>query len=300
MVWSRSIREKLPDFIGAAISLNYNRSVSEKSETYAVPGIAETFNELDRYGAFIIGSLYYVIVAVVLIFFIHKFVRKYLFPRLVNKRHAFVLILTVHTLVLVAASLLVLSRMGVDITMIARISLLVVIVVAAVIFAIAPYMPQLPFKLGDMVEISGVKGDIIAISPVFVRLQTYNGRTAFIPTTMVWARNVVNYNFTPTRRVELKLKISADYSIADAREKLIGIMNSDERILDDPAPLVRIAEAQADGIDMLGLCWVKNDDFLSARSDLYEKVVNATQSNSGLSLALERQHVVLSGEVAGR
>lgn len=291
---------KPPDSIGAAISLNYNKFVSEKSETYAVPGIAETFDELNRYGAVIIGSLYYIIIAVVLIFFIHKLVRKYLFPRLVNKRHAFVLILTVHTLVLVAASLLVLSRMGVDVTMIARISLLVVIVVAAVIFAVAPYLPKLPFKLGDMVEIGGVEGDVIAISPVFVRLQTYNGRTAFIPTTMVWARNVVNYNFTPTRRVELKLKVSADYSIADAREKLIGIMNSDERILDDPAPFVRINEAQADGIDMLGLCWAKNGDFLSTRSDLYEKVVNATQSSSGLSLALERQHIVLSGEVAGR
>ena len=51
---------------------------------------------------------------------------------------------------------------------------------------------------------------------------------------------------------------------------------------------------------MVGLCWVKNADFLGARSDLYEKVINATQSDAGISLALEGQRVVLSGEVASR
>jgi hypothetical protein len=48
------------------------------------------------------------------------------------------------------------------------------------------------------------------------------------------------------------------------------------------------------------MCWVKNDDFLDTRGDLYQKVVEATQSSSGLSLALERQQVVLSGEVVNR
>jgi hypothetical protein len=51
---------------------------------------------------------------------------------------------------------------------------------------------------------------------------------------------------------------------------------------------------------MVGLCWVKNADFLGVRSDLYEKVVNAAQSDAGISLSLDRQEVVLSGEVASR
>ena len=77
-------------------------------------------------------------------------------------------------------------------------------------------------------------------------------------------------------------------------------MRSDERVLDDPAPAVRINSAQAEGVEMVGLCWTKNDDFLGARSDLYEKVVNAAQSDAGISLSLDKQQVVLSGEVASR
>ena len=274
--------------------------MNEMQESYSLPALSETLTHLNKFGAVIVGSLYFVIVAIVLIFLIHKLLHKFLFPRLANKRFAFVLIFTLYALVLVSASLLVLLRMGFDITLIARVSLLLVIVVAALIFIIAPYLPALPIKLGDMVEIGGVTGNIESIKPMFTRVQTFDGRTAFIPTATLWSKNIVNYHFTPTRRVELTLSVSADHSLKDARRVLMDIMHSEPLVLDDPPPDVRINAATAEGVDMVGLCWAENADFLGARSKLYEKVVNATQSNAGLSLALERQQVVLSGEVVSR
>jgi small conductance mechanosensitive channel len=100
--------------------------------------------------------------------------------------------------------------------------------------------------------------------------------------------------------VELKLNVSPDQSLAEAFAVLTDIMRSDERVLDDPAPATRINSARADSVDMAGLCWVKNADFLGARSDLYEKVVNTAQSDACISLSLQGQRVVLSGEVASR
>jgi small conductance mechanosensitive channel len=149
-----------------------------------------------------------------------------------------------------------------------------------------------------MVEIEGTEGNVDSVTPIFTHIQTFDGRTVFIPNTLIWSKKIVNYHFTPNRRVELKLNVSVDHSLADARAVLTDIMRSDERVLDDPAPATRINSAEADGVEMVGLAWVKNDDFLGARSDLYEKVVNATQSDAGISLALEGQRVVLSGEVS--
>jgi small conductance mechanosensitive channel len=272
--------------------------MTDLSESYAFPHLADTLGELNRFGAVIVGSLYFVIVALVIIFVVHKIARKFLCPSLANKRFALVLIFTLYALVLVAAALLVLSRLGFDVTIVGRVALLAVIVVAALIFAIAPYLPTLPFKLGNMVEVADVMGNIEAITPVFTRIQTFDGRTVFIPTPTIWAKNIVNYHYTPARRVELDLKVSPDHSVADARAVLTEIMHGDDRVLEDPAPLARINSTSAEGVDMVGLCWVPNADFLSARSDLYEKVVEATQTNAGLSLALDRQQVVLSGEVS--
>jgi small conductance mechanosensitive channel len=272
----------------------------EMAESYALPGVANTITELNRFGAVVANSLYFLIVAIVLIFLVQKIARRFLFPRLASKRFAVVLILALHGLVLVAALLLVLGRLGFDISVIAPVALLVVIVLAILIFFVAPFLPTLPFKHGDMVEIDGVRGTVNSISPIFTRVLTFDGKTVFIPNTTVWAKNIINFHSTPNRRIELQLNVNADHSLADARAELIDIMRSDGRVLDDPAPATRINSARADGIDMIGLCWVKNADFLGVRSDLYEKVVNAVQSNAGISLALDKEQVVLSGEVVSR
>lgn len=272
----------------------------EMPENYALPEVAHTVSELNKFGAVIAHSLYFLVVAIILIFLVHKFAQKFLFPLLANKRFAVVLILALHALVLVVALLLVLGRLGFDISVIAPVALLVVIMVAVLIFFIAPFLPTLPFKLGDMVEIGSVRGTVKTVTPYFTRVRTFDGKTVFIPNATVWTKNIVNYHSTPNRRVELELNVSADHSLADARAVLTDIMRSDERVLDDPAPAVRINAAKAEGVEMVGLCWVNNADFLGARSDLYEKVVNAAQSDAGISLSLDRQQVVLSGEVASR
>ena len=274
--------------------------MGEIRENYALPKIANTMAELNSFGTVIANSLYFLIVAIILIYLVQKLARKFLFPRLANKRFAVVLILALHALVLVSALLLVLGHLGFDISIIAPVALLVVIVVAILIFFVAPLLPTLPFKIGHMVEIEGVRGTVVTVTPVFTHVQTFDGKTVFIPNTTVWAKKIVNYHSTPARRVELQLKVSADQSLAEARAVLTEIMRSDERVLDDPAPATRINSAEAEGVHMVGLCWVKNADFLGARSDMYDKLVTAAQSDACISLALDRQQVELSGEVASR
>jgi len=270
------------------------------TESYALPGVAHTVAELNKFGAVIANSLYFLIVAIIVIYLLQKFAQKFLFPRLANRRFAVILIFALHALVLIAALLLVLGRLGFDVSVIAPVALLIVIVVAVLIFFIAPILPALPFKLGNMVEIVDVRGTVESITPFFTHVRTFDGKTVFIPNTKVWSTKIVNYHSTPNRRVELKLQVSADHSLADARAVLTDIMRSDERVIDDPAPAVRINAAQAEGVEMVGLCWVENADFLGTRSDLYEKVVNAAQSDAGISLSFDQQQVVLSGEVTSR
>jgi len=211
-----------------------------------------------------------------------------------------VLILALHCLVLLSAVLLVIGRFGFDISSIAPVALLAVIVLAVIIFFIAPILPALPFKLGNMVEIEGEQGSVKSVTPMFTHIQTFDGRTVFVPNATVWSKNIINYHATPNRRIELKLKVSADHSLANARAVLTDIMCSDERVGDDPAPATRINSVSAEGIDIIGLCWVKNTDFLGVRSDLCDKLVTAVQSDAGISLALDRQHVELSGEITSR
>jgi small conductance mechanosensitive channel len=208
--------------------------------------------------------------------------------------------LALHALVLVASVLLTLGHLGFDIAVMAPISLLIIMVIAVIIFFIVPMLPELPFKIGYMVEIDNVMGTVESISPMFTHVQTFDGKTIFIPNATVWTRKIINYHSTPNRRVELALNVSADNGLADARAVLTEIMHGDERVLDDPVPEVRINAAKAEGVNMVGLCWVKNADFLNVRSNLYEKVVIAAQSDAGISLSFDQKQLLISGNVTSR
>ena len=69
-------------------------------ESYSLPQLTETLSHLNKFGAVIIGSLYFVLIAVVVIYFLNKFVVKVLLPRLANRRYALVVIFTLYALVL--------------------------------------------------------------------------------------------------------------------------------------------------------------------------------------------------------
>jgi hypothetical protein len=65
--------------------------MSKLLNDYSLPALGETITELNRFGSVIAGSLYFLIVAMVLVFIVHWLSKRFLFPRLVNKRFAVVL-----------------------------------------------------------------------------------------------------------------------------------------------------------------------------------------------------------------
>lgn len=52
-------------------------------------------------------------------------------------------------------------------------------------------------------------------------------------------------------------------------------MLEDGRVLDEPSPpAVIVVSANAVGIELLAVCWVKNEDWFDTQSHLWEKIVN--------------------------
>lgn len=74
-------------------------------------------------------------------------------------------------------------------------------------------------------------------------------------------------------------------------------MSSDERVLTEPGPAVFVMDANAVGVGMTGYCWVRNSDWLSTRSDLWLQVVDMFQDDPAVSLSLDKQEILLSGEI---
>jgi len=171
----------------------------------------------------------------------------------------------------------------------------VVVLVSAVgVFFLVPFLPRLPFKLGHMVEINGVLGTIDSISSFPTTLRKFDGTMAFIPNPLVMAGKIMNFHDSPERRIEIKLSISLDSDMNIAEERLLEIMDENERVLDKPAPPRVLALAvDTTGIKVNAYCWVKNKDWLTTRSDLTLQIVKEFQNNDQLSLSRPQQEVHL-------
>jgi small conductance mechanosensitive channel len=254
---------------------------------------AETTVELLReYGALFVNGLYLIVIGVVVVFLLHRFASKYIYHRVRNRRLVGVLFGFLYAMVLAVTGLLALDKMGVDVLHISKLVFLTLTLVAVAVYFLVPFFPKLPFKLGQMVEIGGVLGFVDSISHFHTTIRQLDGTMVFIPNPLVLSSKISNIHFTPTRRVDIALSVNNNSDLAETQNVVLQLMKEDQRVLDEPSPpAVFVVGAMASGVDMMAFCWVNNADWMSARSDLWLKLLDAFEHNDRICMSLPKQEV---------
>lgn len=244
----------------------------------------EIVGQVNQYGDLIIGSLFMIMGGIIAIYLIHKIASRFLFPHFHKGRLIKVAGITVYALILVATALMVLESAGVDATEIAHIALVTIFTFTVLIFFLLPFLPKLPFQIGHLVEVRGELGTVTAISLFFTTLQKFDGTLVFIPNTSIISMTIKNYTHVSSRRIEINLSVQNDIDLDRTKQILVNLMSEDERVFDEPSrPAVFVTKANAVCIDLLAICWVKNEDWFSTQSDLWEKIVNTLDENIHLA-----------------
>jgi small conductance mechanosensitive channel len=244
----------------------------------------EIVGQVSQYGDLIIGSFFVIMGGIIAIYLIHKIAAKFLFPHFRKGRLIKVTGVTVYALILVATALMVLNSVGVDVTEIAHIALVTIFIVAVLFFFLLPFLPKLPFQIGHLVEVRGELGTVTSISLFFTTLQKFDGTLVFIPNTSIISMTIKNYSHVSSRRIELNLSVQNDIDLERTKEVLVRLMSEDERVLDEPpGPAVFVMKANADFVDLLAVCWVKNEDWFSTQCDLWERIVNTSDEKIHLA-----------------
>ena len=140
-----------------------------------------------------------------------------------------------------------------------------------------------PFKAGDYVEAGGTAGTVENIDIFRTVLRTSDNREVIVPNGAIYDRNITNYSARPTRRIDMTFGIGHQDDLRQARELIAQVIEADERILTDPAPLIAIAELRGNSVNFAVRPWVKTPDYSSVRFDLNEKIKLAFD-NAGISI----------------
>ena len=152
-----------------------------------------------------------------------------------------------------------------------RLLTIIALIVTGIAIFLKPFIPTLPFKVGNTVKAGNLLGKVEAITFLNTRLRTFDGKTFFVPNRQILDDIVINYHFTQTRRVKIDVGIRYDQDLLKAKRTLEAIMTGDARVKPKPGPMVYVMNLASNCVELGGRCWVSNKDFWVARCDLLEK-----------------------------
>jgi small conductance mechanosensitive channel len=154
-----------------------------------------------------------------------------------------------------------------------------------------------PFKAGDFVEAGGVSGTVREISIFNTIMKTPDNRVITVPNSQIYAGSITNFSAEQTRRIDMVFGIGYDDNVVQAKEIMQSVLDADQRILKDPAPVIMMLELADSSVNFAVRPWVESADYWTVRSDLLEGIKKALEDN-GLSIPYPQRDVHLIGQVA--
>lgn len=129
-----------------------------------------------------------------------------------------------------------------------------------------------PFRVGEYIETTNVKGFIKEIGLFATEMRTADGLYLMAPNSILWNTPIVNHSREPDRRQELSLTIGSDADIDVARKTILDVVKSDQRVKSNPAPVVYLDDLAADQTVVKVEYWTITASWTNARHDIISKL----------------------------
>lgn len=146
-----------------------------------------------------------------------------------------------------------------------------------------------PFDIGDFIE-TDTSGTVSAIGLFYTELKTIDNKTVFIPNEHIVENKLINYTRQDKRRIDIKVNASYDCDIQDVKAALNEAIQSVDKIIDDPAPLVGVASYGDSAVLYDVRAWTKTEDYWPAYYKLMEAISECYKKH-GVYMAYNRLEI---------
>lgn len=131
-----------------------------------------------------------------------------------------------------------------------------------------------PFVVGDYIieDTNGKEGIVKEIQIFYTKLSTIDNKTIVIPNGMLTNNSITNATAKDERQLDLRVGISYDADIRQAKSVIENLLIKDECIIKNEQINVFVHEL-ADSAVVLGIrAWVKNEEYWETRWRLLEEI----------------------------
>lgn len=198
------------------------------------------------------------------------------------------------------AFLLALSKFGIEVTpLIAGLSVAGVGISLALQGTLSNYAAGTsliftkPFKVGDIIEVAGVVGEVKDISLGRTELTRVDGARIVIPNKHIIGEIIQNYSHL--KKVDLKIGVGYGSDVQKAMDTIREVIRKDPRASATIEPSVGISEFGDSSINLSASLWCKQADYLSVLFEMNQGIFEAFKRNK-IEIPFPRRDVHLYKE----
>ncbi|MEC3948065.1 mechanosensitive ion channel family protein [Sphingobium sp. HWE2-09] len=154
-----------------------------------------------------------------------------------------------------------------------------------------------PIKVGDWIEVGTYSGHVRKIAFRSTHIETFDRHEVIIPNSDLISGSVTNLTYAGSLgRITLPVGIAYGSDVERARNILLDVLITHERVLDRPEPSVVLETLGESAINLKAMCFVANvNQRQSVRSDLYFAILQALGA-AGISIPFPQREIWLHAD----
>jgi small conductance mechanosensitive channel len=129
-----------------------------------------------------------------------------------------------------------------------------------------------PYKVGDFIDAAGIAGTVKEVQIFTTIIHTGDNKKIIVPNSQIMNGIITNFSGNDTRRVDLVVGCGYDDDIDKVYQVLQGIIDSDDRILKEPAPAIALNTLADSSVNFNVRPWVNAADYWGVYNGITEQV----------------------------
>jgi small conductance mechanosensitive channel len=148
-----------------------------------------------------------------------------------------------------------------------------------------------PFRMGEYIELLGVRGDVATIELFSTTLVHPDRSRIIIPNRRIVGE--ILHNFGHMRQLHLAVAVSHAADLGRVFAVIHDLTVSNPRVLRDPAPLIGISNITDAQINVGLHPWVRVPDVMVAEAELYQSIIERFRS-TGIDMPISYHEIRLT------
>jgi small conductance mechanosensitive channel len=145
-----------------------------------------------------------------------------------------------------------------------------------------------PFRIGEHIEIAGVRGDVTTIELFSTTLAHPDRSRIIIPNRKIVGE--ILHNFGTLRQLHLAVMVPHGSDLAAALAIARDVVAADPRVVGDPVPFVGVVQIENTGVRVGVNPWVQVPDVVVAEAELYRVLAERFRA-AGIGVPASRHEV---------